>query len=696
MDDAIDIPVSSISKLARWNVQCVGPWFIGHWEGQPVEKAEDICLQEDSDSEEELTTKFDKDDVQYLRGLDPKEWKDQDHYAVLGLSKMRHKATEEDIKKAYRMKVLRHHPDKRKALGEEIRPDDDYFTCITKAWEILGNPRSRRSFDSVDPEFDDGVPSNNENSKTNFFEIFAPVFELNARWSEKRPVPKLGDLDSSRDAVEEFYAFWYNFESWREYSYLDEEEKEKGQAKEERRWIEKQNKAARAKLKKEEMSRIRLLVDTAYALDPRIHKFKQDDKDRKLAAKQAKKDAARARIEEEERRAQAADEEARRIKAEQEAEEKAKQSALKAERDAQKKALKVLRTALRKLAKSKDYYAKDKEETVHHMASLEKICESFQAQELDNLISRLATEGRDAFVAAVNEVERRIEEERQALMDVSKRGSTSGPGRSKGGCAPWTPEELQLLIKAVNIFPAGTNQRWEVVANFINQHHSGGANARSAKEVLSKAKDLQSSDYTQNILKVTANKKAYNNFEKDKGNVDIGAAASERFDIAGLPSAELSSMALLMVSLFEAPAEQQGVSMAPWTATEQQLLEQALKTYPSTTPERWEKIAECIPTRSKKDCMRRYKELVEMVKAKKAAQAAAATVGQKEKKRSVFFRIVFEDIFQSAHCLMVGGEFGSPCSSRENAYSVDDKIQPRVSLRLHSRNVRNQMLSIVY
>ncbi|GLH14137.1 Uncharacterized protein GBIM_18540 [Gryllus bimaculatus] len=574
MDDAIDIPVSSISKLARWNVQCVGPWFIGHWEGQPVEKAEDICLQEDSDSEEELTTKFDKDDVQYLRGLDPKEWKDQDHYAVLGLSKMRHKATEEDIKKAYRMKVLRHHPDKRKALGEEIRPDDDYFTCITKAWEILGNPRSRRSFDSVDPEFDDGVPSNNENSKTNFFEIFAPVFELNARWSEKRPVPKLGDLDSSRDAVEEFYAFWYNFESWREYSYLDEEEKEKGQAKEERRWIEKQNKAARAKLKKEEMSRIRLLVDTAYALDPRIHKFKQDDKDRKLAAKQAKKDAARARIEEEERRAQAADEEARRIKAEQEAEEKAKQSALKAERDAQKKALKVLRTALRKLAKSKDYYAKDKEETVHHMASLEKICESFQAQELDNLISRLATEGRDAFVAAVNEVERRIEEERQALMDVSKRGSTSGPGRT--------------------------------------------------------------------------------------------------------------------------PAEQQGVSMAPWTATEQQLLEQALKTYPSTTPERWEKIAECIPTRSKKDCMRRYKELVEMVKAKKAAQAAAATVGQKEKKRSVFFRIVFEDIFQSAHCLMVGGEFGSPCSSRENAYSVDDKIQPRVSLRLHSRNVRNQMLSIVY
>jgi DnaJ family protein C protein 2 len=49
------------------------------------------------------------------------------------------------------------------------------------------------------------------------------------------------------------------------------------------------------------MARIRNLVDTAYSLDPRIMKFKQEDRDRKLALKQAKKDAARARQEEEDR-----------------------------------------------------------------------------------------------------------------------------------------------------------------------------------------------------------------------------------------------------------------------------------------------------------------------------------------------------------------------------------------------------------
>ena len=38
-----------------------------------------------------------------------------------------------------------------------------------------------------------------------------------------------------------------------------------------------------------------------------------------------------------------------------------------------------------------------------------------------------------------------------------------------------------------------------------------------------------------------------------------------------------------------------------------QLLEQALKTYPASTPERWDRIAESVSTRTKKECMKRYK-----------------------------------------------------------------------------------------
>lgn len=71
-----------------------------------------------------------------------------------------------------RQKVLRHHPDKRKAAGEEVRADDDYFTCITKAYETLSVASKRRAYDSVDSEFDDDVPSSNAANKSRFFEVW--------------------------------------------------------------------------------------------------------------------------------------------------------------------------------------------------------------------------------------------------------------------------------------------------------------------------------------------------------------------------------------------------------------------------------------------------------------------------------------------------------------------------------------------
>jgi DnaJ family protein C protein 2 len=36
----------------------------------------------------------------------------------------------------------------------------------------------------------------------------------------------LGDINSSKEDVETFYDFWYNFDSWRSFEYYDKEDAE--------------------------------------------------------------------------------------------------------------------------------------------------------------------------------------------------------------------------------------------------------------------------------------------------------------------------------------------------------------------------------------------------------------------------------------------------------------------------------------
>ncbi|CAG8629473.1 836_t:CDS:2 [Paraglomus brasilianum] len=167
---------------------------------------------DEADYEEE------EEETPELLKRDPKDWKEQDHYAVLGLSKSRWRATEDDIRRAHRKKVLKHHPDKKASSGNTN--DDSFFKCIQKAYEILTDPIKRRQYDSIDPLIDDSVPK----TKGDFFQIYGPVFEREARFSNKTPVPMLGDMNSTLAEVETFYDFWYNFDSWRSFEYFDKED----------------------------------------------------------------------------------------------------------------------------------------------------------------------------------------------------------------------------------------------------------------------------------------------------------------------------------------------------------------------------------------------------------------------------------------------------------------------------------------
>ncbi|KAN0059628.1 Zuotin [Thecaphora frezii] len=332
----------------------------------------------------------DEDESPDLLARDPKEWKSQDHYAVLGLSHLRYKATQDHIKVAHRKKVLKHHPDK-KAGASGLANDDSFFKCIAKAHEILSNPEKRRQFDSVDEAIDDeDVPTGKEKPER-FYDLWRPVFEREARFSEPKngPVPSLGDEKSTRDEVNAFYDFWYNFDSWRSFEYLDKEINEGSDNRDDKRYTEKKNRNERARRKKEDNARLRSLVDKALSVDPRIKQFKAEDK----AAREAKRNKGKAgagavdpKAAEAERKAkEEAERKAKEEAAKKEEEEKAAKADAKKAKEAAKKNLKKVKKALRDLVTSNNYF-------VGAGAAVDASVIEAQLNELDLICAKLEPE----------------------------------------------------------------------------------------------------------------------------------------------------------------------------------------------------------------------------------------------------------------------------------------------------------------
>merc|ERR1711970_13800 len=245
----------------------------------------------------------------------------------------------------------------------------------------------------------------------------------------KTPVPLLGDMDSSREEVDRFYSYWYDFDSWREYSYLDEEDKEKAGDKWERREIDKINKAQRKEKKAEETKRIRRLVDNAYNSDPRIAKFREEEKNEKLAKKKAKSDQAKARRDEEERIKKEQEEAERKEREAKEEIEKAKKAAEKKEKDEMKRLLKIERKRLRNISKEQNYFVIDEDEKVTHLAEVEKMCELYNCDQLKDLVERLEkdkSKSREVFIKEMNKLNNKMEEEKERRssndwQDISRR-----------------------------------------------------------------------------------------------------------------------------------------------------------------------------------------------------------------------------------------------------------------------------------
>lgn len=152
----------------------------------------------------------------------------------------------------------------------------------------------------------------------------------------------------------------------------------------------------------------------------------------------------------------------------------------------------------------------------------------------------------------------------------------------------WTDDDLSELTRLTKKYPNGTLSRWEVIAEHMN---------RSVHEVTFMAARLKEPGQrpTESVAETIvqeASKKAKKVLTDDK----------------------------------TLPTE------AVWSQEQQKLLETAIVKYPKTTAgDRWQKIANTVPGKTKEECLARYKYLVQKVKEQQKLKEAATQPEKEEK-----------------------------------------------------------------
>lgn len=220
-----------------------------------------------------------------------------DWYKLLGLEKEALDASSDMVTAQFKKLIPRFHPDKARAGGggatEGKQADIDtenVYLALSKAQEVLLDVLKRRIFDS-NYDFDESYPT--ERDKTDFFAAYAPVFDRNARFSVKKPVPRLGGPDAEEAVVRKFYAFWFDFETWRDFSSLGKQNIEQADSRDEKRHMLVQNKKDADKGLLAEVKRLNEMVARAHSKDPRVAAYLAKEEEAKLAKKAQGKNAGK-------------------------------------------------------------------------------------------------------------------------------------------------------------------------------------------------------------------------------------------------------------------------------------------------------------------------------------------------------------------------------------------------------------------
>ena len=573
-------------------------------ESEDEEEKKEIIIEEDNieyDWEKEYKEQESKKNIKdiFSNGYN--------YYKILGLEDKFLNSKDEDFRKAYKKLALIFHPDKNKEnkslqgvsdeqIREEIQKDlekenklgnennenedenneennknkeenkntiskeeDQKNREINKKWlklkeayDTLSDPEKRKKYDST-IVFDDSIPEDKVYSEKDFFLTFGPVFLKNGIWSKKKPVPKLGDIQSPLPKVKLFYKFWHNFQSWRDFSVEGEYDLEEATSRFEKRQMLKENKKMKASMKKEEKIRIDTLTNIAYKRDPRIiEEEKRLEKEREEEKKQRALERQKQKEEQELRRQMM-------IKQNEEEKERQKQIKLKEKEDLETKILNIIKDNNIKINDNDIFQFKlnsnndSLKEFLQHITKLEK--------ENKSLLKKEILEKCDTLFGMKFKEEKKEETEKKDSI--------------------WSKEEMFLLQKGVKKYPAGTKQRWDKIKEIVK--------TKSEEEIIQMAHYLVVNPNIKiegniNLKELLQKEKKENKEEKKIKNEKTNEKKSEANWTA-------EEQKLLEEALKKYP------SSLP-------------------TNERWTNIAKHVG-KTKKQCVERYKYLASLIKKNK-------------------------------------------------------------------------------
>ena len=456
--------------------------------------------EESEDEEEKIEIKIEEDNIEYDWEKEYKEKEKKknikdlfsngyNYYKILGLEDKFLNSKEEDFRRAYKKLALIYHPDKNKEnkslqgvsdeqikeeikkdlekenkLGNEEENEDDNeekkiknnnvnkiseeeeqknreinkkWLKLKEAYDTLSDPEKRKKYDST-IVFDDSIPEDKEYTEKDFFSTFGPVFLNNGIWSKKKPVPKLGDIQSPLQKVKLFYRFWHNFQSWRDFSVEGEYDLEEATSRFEKRQMLKENRKMKASMKKEEKIRIDTLTNIAYKRDPRI--IEEEKRLEKEREEEKKKRAL-------ERQKQKEEEELKRqimIKQNEEEKQRLKKKKLEEKEEMEKNIINII--------KENNINMNDDD-----MFQFKLNSKNESLKEFLNYISKFEKEDN-------NIKKKEIIEKCKSLFGMKFKEEIK---EDKEKDSIWTKEEMFLLQKGVKKYPAGTKKRWDKIKEIV-------------------------------------------------------------------------------------------------------------------------------------------------------------------------------------------------------------------------------------